>query len=54
VKRPGSLANRPILKSYFDSSENLKAYALLQGPGLLDRALRLKEELKFIQKAGSH
>lgn len=55
IKRPGSLANRPLLKSHFDRSgiENVKAYALLQGPEFEDRPTRLREERRFIQQAGS-
>jgi len=56
IKRPGSLANRPNLKYYFDASglENVKFYALSQGPDFENRKIRLQEEDKFIKKAGSY
>ena len=56
IKTPGSLANRPNLKNYFDASglQNVKFYALSHGPEFEDRQIRLREEDKFIKKAGSH
>lgn len=55
IKTPGSLARRPLIKPYFDASgiKNVKAYALLQGPSLEDRAIRLREEDRLIKEAGS-
>lgn len=54
IKTPRNLSNRPLLKFHFDRSgkENVKAYALLQGPEFEDRKVRTREEYQFIKKAG--